>query len=65
MVRRASREISWGSRAPRLGSVIPAKKEVYCNNTERVALQRRLPEDDAWCVPHNRCLLMFSPSAAA
>ena len=41
----------------------PSPRKVYCNNTERVALQRRLPDDDAWCVPHNRCLLMFSPSA--
>ena len=31
------------------GCLTLAKKEVYCNNTERVALQRRLPEDDAWC----------------
>ena len=36
--------------------------QVYDNNTERVALQRRLPEDDAWCVPHNLSVLMFSPS---
>ena len=37
--------------------------QVYDNNTERVALQRRLPEDDAWCVPHNLSILMFSPSS--
>ena len=37
--------------------------QVYDANSERVALQRRLPDDDAWCVPHNLALLMFSPSS--
>lgn len=31
-------------------------------NTQRVALQRRLPEDDHFVVPHNLYLTMFSPS---
>ena len=35
---------------------------MYDNSTERVALQRRLPEDDAWCVPHNRSILVFTRS---
>ena len=29
-----------------------------------MALQRRLPEDDQWVVPHNIYLAMFSPSSA-
>jgi len=37
--------------------------QVYCRNTERVALQRRLAEDDAWVVPHNLPMVMFSPSS--
>ena len=37
--------------------------QVYDANSERVALQRRLPEDDAWVVPHNLALTMFSPSS--
>ena len=37
--------------------------QCYCENTERVALQRRLPEDDQFVVPHNLCLSMFSPSS--
>lgn len=35
----------------------------YCLNTERVALRRRLPEDDQWVVPHNLYLAMSSPSS--
>ena len=31
-------------------------------NTERVALQRRLPEDDQWLNPHNLYMTMFSPA---
>ena len=27
--------------------------QVYCENTCRVALRRRLPSDDQWVVPHN------------
>ena len=27
--------------------------QCYCENTERVALRRRLPEDDQFVVPHN------------
>ena len=34
----------------------------YDENTERVALQRRLPEDDQWVVPHELYLAMFSPA---
>ena len=37
-------------------------QQQYCANTTRVALQRRLPEDDQWVVPHNLALAMFSPS---
>ena len=37
-------------------------QQQYDLNTERVALQRRLPEDDQWVVPHNLALAMFSPS---
>ena len=32
-------------------------------NTERVALQRRLVEDDQWVVPHNICLAMYPPAS--
>ena len=28
-----------------------------------MALQRRLPEDDQWCVPHNLYLAVYSPSS--
>ena len=31
--------------------------------TERMALQRRLPEDDQWIVPHNIYLAVYSPSS--
>ena len=34
----------------------------YCLNTERVAGQRRLENDDQWLNPHNLYLAMFSPS---
>ena len=37
--------------------------QCYCENTERVALQRRLPEDDQFVVPHNLYLTMFSPAS--
>ena len=37
--------------------------QCYCENTERVALQRRLVEDDQFVVPHNLYLTMFSPSS--
>ena len=36
--------------------------QCYCMNTERVAQQRRLPDDDMWVVPHNLYILMYSPS---
>ncbi len=29
-------------------------------NTERIAMQRRLPIDDQWVNPHNLCLAMFA-----
>ena len=32
-------------------------------NTQRVALTRRLPEDDAFVVPHNLYLTVYSPSS--
>ena len=32
-------------------------------NTERLALQRRLVEDDQWVVPHNLAVAMYSPSS--
>ena len=35
----------------------------FDENTQRVALQRRLPEDDQFVVPHNLYLTMFSPSS--
>ena len=38
------------------------KHQVYDENTQRLALQRRAPEDDAHVVPHNLLLTMFSPS---
>ena len=37
--------------------------QCYCENTGRVALQRRLPEDDMWVVPHNIYIVMFSQSS--
>ena len=37
-------------------------QQQYDTNTERVALQRRLQEDDQWVVPHNLYLAMFSPA---
>ena len=36
--------------------------QCYDNNTEQVALQRRVPEDDQWVNPHNLYLAMFSPA---
>ena len=35
----------------------------FCENTQRVAMMRRCPEDDAYVVPHNLYLTMFSPSS--
>ena len=37
-------------------------QQQYDENTHRVALARWLPEDDAWIVPHDLELAMFSPS---
>jgi len=37
--------------------------QTFDENTERSALQRRLPEDDQFCVPHNLYLTVFSPSS--
>ena len=37
-------------------------QQQYCLNTERVAGQRRLEEDDAWLNPHELYLAMFSPA---
>ena len=37
--------------------------QCYCMNTERIALQRRLVEDDQWVVPHNLYIAMYSPSS--
>ena len=35
----------------------------FDENTQRVALQRRLLEDDQFVVPHNLYLTMFSPAS--
>ena len=37
-------------------------QQQYDANVERVACQRRCPEDDQWMDPHNLCLAMFSPA---
>ena len=37
--------------------------QCFCENTQRVAMQRRLPEDDSFVVPHNLYLTMFSPAS--
>ena len=37
-------------------------QQQYDENTDRVALERPLPEDDQWVNPHNLPLAMFSPS---
>ena len=37
--------------------------QCFCENTQRVALRRRLPEDDQFVVPHNLLMTMFSPSS--
>eukprot|EP00973_Karenia_brevis_P086684 12019634-Karenia_brevis.AAC.1 len=34
----------------------------YDENTDRIALERLLPEDDQWLNPHNLSLAMFSPA---
>ena len=39
-------------------------QQQYDDNTERVACQRRLEDDDQWLNPHNLYLAMFSPSTA-
>ena len=36
----------------------------YCFNTERVALQRRLPSDDQWLNPHNIYLAVYATGSA-
>ena len=38
------------------------QQQQYCENNERVALQRRCSEDDQWLVPHNLYVAMFSPA---
>ena len=35
-------------------------QQQYDRNTERVALRRRVPEEDQWIVPHELYLAMFS-----
>ena len=37
--------------------------QVHCLNTERLALQRRLPEDDAFVTAHNLYLTVFAASS--
>ena len=37
--------------------------QVYDDNTNRVALRRRLPQDDMWVVPPYLYVSMFSPSS--
>ena len=37
-------------------------QQQFDENVDRVALRRRLPEDDAWVVPHDLELAMFSPA---
>ena len=37
-------------------------QQQYDENTDRIALERQLPEDDQWVVPHELRLAMFSPS---
>ena len=37
-------------------------QQQHDDNTERVALRRRVVEDDQWVVPHELYLAMFSPS---
>ena len=37
-------------------------QQQYDANVERVACQRRCPEDDQWVDPHNLSLAMFSPA---
>jgi hypothetical protein len=34
--------------------------QAYDHNTERTALQRRLPSDDQWVNPHNPCLAVYA-----
>ena len=38
------------------------RQQQYDCNTERIALQRRLRDDDQFVVPHNLYLAMFSPA---
>ena len=52
------------SRRPRFFFPWPFQPhQVYDENTQRVALRRRLVEDDQWVVPHNLCFTMFSTSS--
>ena len=37
-------------------------QQQYDENTDRVALERQVVDDDQWVVPHNLCVAMFSPS---
>ncbi len=37
-------------------------EQQYCETTQRLALRRRLLEDDQWVVPHNLELMAFSPA---
>ena len=49
------RSVNWWPKQP---------QQQHDENTERVALQRRLEADDQWLNPHNLYLMMFSPSSA-
>ena len=49
------RSVNWWPKQP---------QQQHDENTERVALQRRLEPDDQWLNPHNLYLMMFSPSSA-
>ena len=37
-------------------------QQQYDYNMDRIALERKLPEDDQWLNPHNLSIAMFSPS---
>ena len=45
------------------GRLVFQPHQVYDDNTQRIALRRRLVEDDQWVVPHNLCFTMFSTSS--
>ena len=56
-------------RLPDLSELVPLSGrphvpfcEHFCLKTERVALQRKLVDDDQWVVPHNLALAMYSLS---